>query len=54
MKDWSKLKKAAVISAVGVFGIAGLSSMNSPQKSRTHTNTSANTYTASCVNSSTI
>jgi hypothetical protein len=33
MKDWSKLKKAAVISAVGVFGIAGLSSMNSPQKS---------------------
>jgi outer membrane biosynthesis protein TonB len=33
MQSWSKLKKTVVISAVGLFGLAGIGALNSPQKS---------------------
>lgn len=44
MQGWSKLKKAAVISAVGIFGIIGLGSMSSSQKNKaTQSNPENNT-----------
>lgn len=36
MKEWSRLKRAIVISVVGFFGLVGLGSLNSSQQNKTN------------------
>lgn len=38
MKEWSRLKKAAVISVVGIFGLAGLGAITGSEQNKSNVN----------------